>query len=105
MSPLSTDLRFSVRPLPRVVAVGAPALLVLLACPKGEPCPPAPPCASAPVSAGEMMPPLKDTDVVATVKGEPMLAKEIQDKIKGPEAKAQAEYLKRVYQAREQAAR
>jgi len=62
-----------------------------------------PPAAAAPVATCKEVgaPELKETDVVATVRGQPVLAKEILDKIRIQELKAQADYLGKVQQIRE----
>jgi protein-disulfide isomerase len=59
-------------------------------------CPPPPATATA-LPAG--VPVLKDEDVVATVKGQPVLAKEFLGKVRAQEIKAQAEYIQKVHQA------
>ncbi|MEW5854055.1 MAG: thioredoxin domain-containing protein [Myxococcota bacterium] len=59
--------------------------------------PPAAP--SAPASGA--VPVLKDTDVVATVGGQPVLAKEILEKTRAQETKAEADYITKIHNIRE----
>lgn len=89
-----------------------PALFAVVACPKAPPGPEAPPATPPPAAPGvagaaadPLVPPLKETDVVAMVKGQPILAKEIMDKIKGQETKALADHAKKIYEIRETAIR
>lgn len=83
-----------------------PAFLVITACPKeaAAPAPAAAPAAqNAPAQRRGSIAELKEGDVVATVKGQPVYAREILDKVRAGEIKAKSEYLSKVAQAREQA--